>query len=254
MNEMMIFGTAEFGQVRATTIDGEPWFVGKDIAETLGYTNPSKALADHVDEEDKLNNESLLSLGQRGGWLINESGMYSLIFSSKLESARAFKRWVTSEVLPSIRKSGRYYSEAPAAMPMFSQQTLGKSEVDELLREAKDTTGMITSAQLAKMINSTHIGCVNRLIRQRSAEIVAKGDNIDEYFCKGAYYNSMNVLHRQYYITPKGLNYIYAKLSNSKKKAFNEHKGTIKNDIGTVHVSCHECANFIPISSKLHMG
>ncbi|MCR5795227.1 MAG: hypothetical protein K6G61_07805 [Solobacterium sp.] len=87
---------------------GEPWFVGKDVTETLGYQNASKALTDHVDEEDKLNNETLLSLGQRGGWLINESGLYSLILSSKLPGAKRFKRWVTSEVLPSIRKNGGY--------------------------------------------------------------------------------------------------------------------------------------------------
>src|SRR5699024_1638791 len=86
------------------------WFVGKDVAEILGYTNPSKALADHVDEEDKLNNESLSSLGQRGGWLINESGLYSLVLSSKLPTAKQFKRWITKELIPSIRKTGGYFA------------------------------------------------------------------------------------------------------------------------------------------------
>lgn len=104
----MVFGNADFGEVRTVVIDGEPWFVGKDVAECLGYTNPSKALADHVDDDDKLNNKTLSSLGQRGGWLINESGMYALIFGSKLEKAREFKRWVTSEVLPTLRKTGHY--------------------------------------------------------------------------------------------------------------------------------------------------
>lgn len=108
MNEITVFNNDEFGSIRTVTIKNEPWFVGKDVAEVLGYTNPSKALADHVDTEDKLNNETLLSLGQRGGWLINESGLYSLILSSKLPSAKKFKRWVTSEVLPSIRKTGSY--------------------------------------------------------------------------------------------------------------------------------------------------
>ena len=89
----------------------DPWFVGKDVCNILGYSNTSKALADHVDSEDKLNNETLSSLGQRGGWLINESGLYSLVLSSKLPTAKAFKRWVTSEVLPSIRKHGAYMSE-----------------------------------------------------------------------------------------------------------------------------------------------
>mgnify|MGYP001390679290 FL=1 len=106
--QQMVFDNADFGEVRTVVIDGEPWFVGKDVAECLGYTNPSKALADHVDDDDKLNNKTLSSLGQRGGWLINESGLYALIFGSKLEKAREFKRWVTSEVLPTLRKTGHY--------------------------------------------------------------------------------------------------------------------------------------------------
>ena len=111
MNNIEIFKNAEFGEVRTLTIDGEPYFVGKDVAEILGYANSSKALADHVDDEDKLNNESLSSLGQRGGWLINESGLYSLILSSKLPTAKKFKHWITAEVIPSIRKHGAYMTE-----------------------------------------------------------------------------------------------------------------------------------------------
>ena len=118
MNKLQVFENEEFGKVRALTIDNEPWFVGKDVAEILGYTNPSKALADHVDKEDKLNNEPLLSLGQRGGWLINESGLYSLIFSSKLPNAKRFKHWVTSEVLPAIRKTGSYQTQ-PKGKKLF---------------------------------------------------------------------------------------------------------------------------------------
>lgn len=101
----------EGNDVRTMVLGEEPWFVGKDIAKALEYKNVSKALKDHVDEEDKLNNKSLSSLGQRGGWLINESGMYSLIMGSKLDSAKRFKHWVTSEVLPSIRKHGIYATE-----------------------------------------------------------------------------------------------------------------------------------------------
>lgn len=90
----------------------EPWFVAKDVCDVLNYTNASKAISDHVDPEDKLNNESLSSLGQRGGWLINESGLYSLVLSSKLPTAKEFKRWITHEVLPSIRKHGIYATDA----------------------------------------------------------------------------------------------------------------------------------------------
>lgn len=108
MSNIQLFTNPEFGEVRTITISGEPYFVGKDVTGILGYQNASKALADHVDDEDKLNNVSLSSLGQRGGWLINESGLYSLILSSKLPTAKKFKHWVTSEVLPAIRKHGAY--------------------------------------------------------------------------------------------------------------------------------------------------
>ena len=111
MNELQIFRSEDFGNIRIATANGEPWFVGKDVTDILGYTNPSKALADHVDDDDKLNNESLSSLGQRGGWLINESGLYSLILSSKMPNAKKFKHWVTSEVLPNIRKHGAYMTD-----------------------------------------------------------------------------------------------------------------------------------------------
>lgn len=110
MNDIKVFENDAFGSVRTMDMEGEVWFVGKDVAEILGYTNPSKALADHVDEEDKLNNESLSSLGQRGGWLINESGLYSLVLSSKLPTAKQFKRWITKEVIPNIRKTGGYFA------------------------------------------------------------------------------------------------------------------------------------------------
>lgn len=108
LNDIVTFTSSQFGNVRTIQIKGITWFVGKDVASALKYQNASKAIADHVDAEDKLNNESLLSLGQRGGWLINESGLYSLVLSSKLPNAKQFKRWITGEVLPSIRKHGGY--------------------------------------------------------------------------------------------------------------------------------------------------
>lgn len=97
-----------------TDENGEPWFVAKDVCDVLGYTNASKAISDHVDSEDKLNNESLSSLGQRGGWLVNESGLYSLVLSSKLPTAKEFKRWVTHDVLPQIRRTGGYIPTSDA--------------------------------------------------------------------------------------------------------------------------------------------
>lgn len=115
MNEIIkTFNNPEFGEVRTLTIDGEPWFVGKDVAEKLGYANQNRDIVRHVDEEDRIMTgaetqyQNGIELGQRGGWLINESGLYSLILSSKLPNAKAFKRWITSEVIPSIRKHGTY--------------------------------------------------------------------------------------------------------------------------------------------------
>lgn len=108
MNEM-IFKNPEFGQIRTVVIDSDAWFVGKDVALVLGYADVNKAIAMHVDDEDKkLNDKTSPSFGQRGATLINESGLYSLILSSKLPTAKKFKRWVTSEVLPAIRKTGGY--------------------------------------------------------------------------------------------------------------------------------------------------
>lgn len=125
-SEIMLFRHEQFGEIRTLNIDGEPWFVGKDITSVLGYSNSSKALIDHVDEEDKLNNVSLSSLGQRGGWLINESGMYSLILSSKLPSAKEFKHWVTAEVLPSIRRNGAYLTAEMLHKTMSDPRELAK--------------------------------------------------------------------------------------------------------------------------------
>lgn len=108
MNELQIFNNEEFGSIRTLMIDDEPWFVGKDVATALGYSNPQKAVRNHVDEEDKGVNEMGTPGGTQNITIINESGLYSLILSSKLESAKRFKHWVTSEVLPSIRKNGGY--------------------------------------------------------------------------------------------------------------------------------------------------
>lgn len=111
MNSLQIFENQEFGQVRTITIDDEPWFVGKDVAVALGYKNPQEAIREHIDEYDKGVSEILTPGGRQKMPIINESGLYSLIFSSKLESAKQFKHWVTSEVLPTIRKTGTYNSQ-----------------------------------------------------------------------------------------------------------------------------------------------
>ncbi len=108
MNELQVFNNAELGSVRTTTINGEPFFVGKDVASILGYSNGRKALIDHVDAEDKGVTKCDTLGGTQELTVINESGLYSLILSSKLPNAKKFKRWVTAEILPTIRKHGAY--------------------------------------------------------------------------------------------------------------------------------------------------
>ncbi|WP_295630396.1 phage antirepressor [uncultured Mitsuokella sp.] len=137
MNELQIFNNPEFGEVRTTVIDGEPWFVGKDVAMALGYSNPSNAVVTHVDDEDKTTYSFQVSGSnyKSKATLINESGLYSLVLSSKLPTAKKFKRWVTSEVLPAIRKHGGYHiPQSPE-----EQMAQGLLAAQKLLAE-KDTT------------------------------------------------------------------------------------------------------------------
>lgn len=130
MNDLAIFENPEFGHIRGLKIEGEPWFVGKDIAEALGYADTAAALKKHVDDEDKklfkADDLPTLKTSNYGAYLINESGLYSLMLKSKLPGAKKFKRWVTSEVLPSIRKTGAYSvpgagRDAPAEDAMFER-------------------------------------------------------------------------------------------------------------------------------------
>lgn len=110
MNDLRIFNSPEFGEIRTIEINGEPWFVGKDVADILGYQNGSRDINRHVDEDDRQNYQNGTFESPRGMTVINESGLYSLILSSNMPSAKKFKHWVTSEVLPSIRKTGSYRS------------------------------------------------------------------------------------------------------------------------------------------------
>lgn len=113
MNDIQAFDSPEFGTVRTVLINGEPWFVGKDVAAALGYKNTKDALIKHIESEDKRRSRIATPSGEQDMTIINESGLYSLIFGSKLDSARRFKRWVTGEVLPSIRKTGAYVQQRP---------------------------------------------------------------------------------------------------------------------------------------------
>lgn len=133
MNDLQLF-KFENKRVRSLLIDGEPWFVGSDVAKTLGYSNPRDALAKHVDAEDKLTERIVLSGQNREVNVINESGLYSLVLSSKLPDAKKFKHWITSEVIPQIRKTGKY-----APKPLTREELLAKAvlEADTMIKEQK---------------------------------------------------------------------------------------------------------------------
>ena len=184
MNEIQIFQNQEFGAIRTISNEqGDVMFCAKDVAEALGYNNTMKAVRDHVDEEDKLRERIVLSGQNRQAIFINESGLYALILSSKLESARRFKHWVTSEVLPSIRKQGGYMVARPEetdeeilarALQIMKAAIESRDEViAELLPRADyadevlDSVSCITTTQLAKELGMTAQELNRRLCEMR---------------------------------------------------------------------------------------
>ena len=180
MNQLQVFQNAEFGKVRTVVIDGEPWLVGKDVTAILGYQNASKALADHVDDDDKLNNESLSSLGQRGGWLINESGFYSLVMGSKLPTAKKFKRWVTSEVLPTIRKAGAYIANPDSYMITDPVERAKKWIEEETVRQeqAKQLEAQKPMVLFASSVSTSKaeilVGELAKILKQNGVDMGEK--------------------------------------------------------------------------------
>lgn len=178
MNEINIFKNEKFGEIRTTIINGEPWFVGKDVAGALGYSDTNKAVAMHVENEDKkLNDKSSPSFGQRGATLINESGLYALIFGSKLESAKTFKQWVTGEVLPTIRKTGGYVNNEE----LF---------VNTYLPFADENTKLMFSQTLETVRKQ------NELIKKQQEEILHKQEVINGFTEDIDIYNKKDIINR----------------------------------------------------------
>lgn len=151
MSELQIFKNAEFGSIRTLTINGEPYFVGRDVAEILGYSNSRKALADHVDEEDKGVTKCDTLGGTQEMTVINESGLYSLILSSKLPTTRRFKRWVTSEVLPTIRRHGVYAVDEVLANPDMLIEALLQLKAEREINQALKETVAVQNQQIVEM-------------------------------------------------------------------------------------------------------
>ena len=225
-NEIKAFENTEFGSVRGMEINGEPWLVGKDVCNVLNYSNPTKALKDHVDAEDMTFNETLKLSRQSGAWLINESGFYSLVFSSEMPKAKNFKHWVTSEVLPSIRKTGSYSIQQKVDSYMIEDSIArAKRWIEEeeerrnlrltvenqkpmvmLAEERIDKKGCYSLTDVTKSLHFKR-GQITRwaksqgFIHKTLTEVNNKGE---EYF---KVYSTDGV-HNQIGITESGLNYI----------------------------------------------
>lgn len=152
MNEIQIFNNEEFGEIRTVEIGGEPWFVGKDVAEVLGYVKPLNAIATHIDVDDSLKQGLTDNMGRMQETIfINESGLYSLILSSKLPNAKTFKKWVTSEVLPSIRKHGLYATDELLDNPDLIIQMATKLKEEREVRKALEIENKVQSQQIAEL-------------------------------------------------------------------------------------------------------
>lgn len=175
MNDLKIYENKEFGEIRTVNIDGEPWFVGVDIATALGYSNTRDAIAKHIDNEDKAAVAIHDGRQKRNITAINESGLYSLILSSELPSAKAFKRWVTSEVLPSIRKNGGY---------IVGQETMSDDELmaralqvaqNKIQERGKQIETMKPKAIFADAVAASHtsilVGELAKILKQNGVNI-----------------------------------------------------------------------------------
>lgn len=183
-NEIKVFSNEEFGSIRRVEVDGEFWLIGKDVAQALGYSNPRKALADHVDEEDKGVTKCDTLGGMQDLTIINESGLYSLVLSSKLPTAKKFRRWATSEVLPSIRKHGTYMTqetlEAAILNPdyLLKVATALKEETDKRKAlESKvqaDAPKVLFADSVAASTSTVLIGELAKIMRQNGINMGEK--------------------------------------------------------------------------------
>ena len=226
MNEIEIFKNEEFGEVRTTTIDGEPYFVGKDVAKILGQAKPLNALATHVDKDDSLKQGLIDNLGRNQDTIfINESGLYSLILSSKLPNAKKFKHWVTVEVLPSIRKHGAYMTsetiEKALTSPDFLIQLATQLKEEKIAREkaeqkiieqepfvnfankVSDSSNLIDMGKMAKLLKDEHINIGrNRLFKWLREEGILMSNNIPyQRYINGGYFKVIESVYRTPYET-----------------------------------------------------
>ena len=236
MNELKLFNNPDFGEIRALELDGQPWFVGKDVATALGYAKPENALASHVDDEDKT---TTLIQGTGSNYkskttITNESGLYSLVLSSKLPGAKQFKRWVTSEVLPSIRKSGGYINGQETMSPeelmakalMVAEKTLAEREKrisaltveNQILQPKADYFDQLVDRNLLTSLRDTakELGIKEKkfigflvekkyLYRDKKGKLTPYAGKADDLFTvKECFNEKTNWSGTQTMVTPKG--------------------------------------------------
>ena len=248
-NEIIIFENEEFGKVRTVIKDGEPWLVGKDIAEILEYRNTKKALSDHVDDEDKYQGDGVTIRDPMGRMqhptIINESGFYSLVLSSKMPKAKEFRRWVTSHVLPTIRRTGGYVANEDMFIEnylpfleepyqgLFRLQMMAINQLNERIRhdqplvefanQVSNTENLIDMNAMAKLAIEENIPIGrNRLFRWlRENEILMSGNLPYQKYIDRGYFavkesvfetGSMTKTYQQTYVTGKGQTYIIGRL------------------------------------------
>ena len=179
MNDIQIFSNEQFGQVRVIDIDGEGWLVGKDVAIAVGYNRPSEAIRQHCDEDDTLKHRIMDGLGRnQETLLINESGLYSLIMSSKLPQAKKFKKWVTSDVLPSIRKHGMYATDELinnsdlliAAATKIKEERQARLEAEKLRDKLIHQNKLYTTSEIAKELGLKSANKLNSLLAEKKIQ------------------------------------------------------------------------------------
>lgn len=226
MTELQIFNSEEFGDIRTVTIDNEPWFVGKDVAEALGYSNSRKALADHVHEDDKGVTKCDTLGGKQDLTIINESGLYALIFGSKLESAKRFKHWVTSEVLPSIRKTGSYQTAQPKGKELLALAVLEAQKTIEL--QNQEIERMKPKEIFADAVATSHtsilIGDLAKLLKQNGIETGQK--RLFEWLRENGYL-----------IKRKGADWNMPTQKAMEMKLFEVKESTVNNPDGSVRIN-----------------
>ena len=230
-NKLEIYNNIEFGTVRTLIIKNEPWFVGRDVCNILGYANPRKAIIDHIDTEDKTDGVTIRDpIGrEQNPILINESGLYSLILSSKLPNAKRFKHWVTSEILPSIRKHGMYATDELINNPDVFIQVLQELKVERERKAALEAQAeanrpkIIFADAVAASHNSILIGDLAKLIKQNGVDIGQK--RLFEW------------LRNNGYLMKSGASYNLPTQKSMELKLFEIKERTINNPDGSIRTT-----------------